>query len=323
MPDPLPVSRYDPTALPVALGLDLGGTKAEAQLFDSGWRVIDRRRIETPGDYEALVAALAGLIDWGRAGAGRSLPTGISAAGRIHPGTGIALTANMAATGRPFPADIARAAGQAISYLNDGRALTLSEAALGAARGRGTVTSLIIGSGIGGGLAMGGRLVDGPGGYGGEIGHVAIAAAPIAAHGLPVLKCGCGRTGCYETLISGPGLARLALHLTGREMSAPEVAALRTTDADAARVWAVWCELLAELLVMLALTLDPDCIVLAGGLSRIEGLIPALAASATRAMLPGWPIPDLLLAEGGDASGARGAGYAAFLRLALIEPAQP
>lgn len=306
----------------MALGLDLGGTKIEAQLFGSDWQVVDRHRIETPQAYPALVAAVAGLIGWGRERAGHDLPTGISAAGRIHPGTGLALTANLAATGQPFPRDIARAAGQPVSFLNDGSALTLSEAALGVARGRRTVASLIIGSGIGGGLALDGRLVEGPGGFGGEIGHVAIAAAPVVAHGLPMLRCGCGRTGCYETLAAGPGMARLALHLTGRAMSAPEVAARRTTDARAARVWSVWCDLVAELVVMLALTLDPDCIVLAGGLSRIDGLAPALSAAASGAMLPGWPVPELLLADGGDASGARGAAYAATRRMALTEPAQ-
>ncbi len=315
MTDPKP-----PFPEPIALGIDLGGTKAEAQLFGPDWRVIDRRRIETPKGYDALVAAIAGLIGWGRTRAGHALPTGIAAAGRIHPGTGLALSANMAATGRPFPADIARAAGQPVSFLNDGAALTLSEAALGVARGRGTVASLIIGSGIGGGVSLGGRLMTGPGGVGGEIGHTAIAAAPVVAHGLPILPCGCGRRGCQETLISGPGISRLALHLTGRALSAPEIAALRGTDPDAARVWAVWCELVAELLVMLTLTLDPDCIVLAGGVSRTEGLVPALTEATRQAMLPGWPIPDLLVAEGGDASGARGAGYAARLGLALIEP---
>ena len=304
-------------AQPVALGLDLGGTKAEAQLFDSHWRVIARRRVATPGDYPALVAAIAGLIGWGRAQAGGPLPTGISAAGRVHPGTGLALTANLAATGHPFPADIARAAGQPVAFLNDGQALTLSEAALGVARGRGTVASLIIGSGIGGGVAIDGGLTEGPGGFGGEIGHVAIAAAPVVTHGLPLLRCGCGRTGCYETLIAGPGMERLALHLTGRALTAPEVAALRESDADAARIWSVWCELVAELVVMLTLTLDPDCIVLAGGLSRIEGLVPALTGSAARVMLPGWPLPDLCLAEAGDASGARGAGYAALQGFAM------
>ncbi len=309
-----------PDPVLIALGIDLGGTKAEAQLFDRDWRVADRRRIPTPKDYAGLVAALARLIAWGRDGAGHDLPCGIAAAGRIHPATGRALTANLAATGQPFPADIARAARQSIAYLNDGQALTLSEAALGAARGRGTVASLILGSGVGGGLAVNGRLAEGPGGLGGEIGHVAIAARPVVAHGLPVLRCGCGRTGCYETLISGPGMVRLARHLTGQEMTAPQVALARTSDPDAARVWAVWCELVAELLVMLTLTLDPDCIVLAGGLSRIDGLVPDLFRTAQEAMLPGWPIPDLLLAEGGDASGARGAAYAALLRQGLVEP---
>ena len=293
----------------IAAGIDLGGTKIEAQLFDADWSLVDRRRIDTPRDYPALVAAMADQIAWIETH-GPRLPVGISAAGLVNPATGLALTANLAATGKPFPADIAQAAGRPVTYINDCRALTLSEAVFGAAKGQSPAVGLILGTGIGGGVAIDGRLVPGPSGTGGEFGHFALPAAPILIHGLPVPACGCGRVGCTETLIAGPGLTRIALHLTGQPLTPPEIAARRNEPA-VARVFAVWAELLAELLKTITLVIDPACIVLGGGLSQIAGLIPALDAALKATQLPGFTTPRLLLAEGGDASGARGAAYAA------------
>ncbi|QYZ70734.1 ROK family protein [Neotabrizicola shimadae] len=294
----------------IAAGIDLGGTKIEAQLFDADWALVDRRRIATPGDYPALVAAMADQIAWIETH-GPRLPVGISAAGLVNPATGLALTANLAATGKPFPADIAKAARRPVTYINDCRALTLSEAVFGAAKGQSPAVGLILGTGIGGGVAIDGRLVPGPSGTGGEFGHFALPAGPIAVHGLPVPACGCGRVGCTETLIAGPGLTRIALHLTGQPLTPPEIAARRNEPAIA-RVFAVWVELLAELLKTITLVIDPACIVLGGGLSQIAGLIPALDAALNATQLPGFAIPRLALAQGGDASGARGAAYAAL-----------
>lgn len=300
----------------IAAGIDLGGTKIEAQVFDADWQCTARRRIATPADYPALVAAMADQIAWIETH-GSSIPVGISAAGLVNPATGLALTANLAATGRPFPADIAKAAGRPVTYINDCRALTLSEAVFGAAKGQSPAVGLILGTGIGGGVAIGDRLVAGPTNTGGEFGHFALAAAPVLAHGLPILRCGCGRIGCTETLIAGPGLTRIAHHLTGQSLPPQDIAA-RRDEPDIARVFDVWTELLAELLKTLTLVIDPACIVLGGGLSRIAGLIPALDAALTASQLPGFTIPRLLLAEGGDASGARGAAYAATQEAAHV-----
>lgn len=293
----------------IAAGIDLGGTKIEAQVFDANWQCATRRRIATPADYPSLVAAMADQIAWIETQA-RQIPIGISAAGLVNPATGLALTANLAATGHPFPADIAQAARRPVTYINDCRALTLSEAVFGAARGQSPAVGLILGTGIGGGVAIDGRLVPGPTGTGGEFGHFALPAAPVLSHGLPVLRCGCGRIGCTETLIAGPGLTRIAETLTGQPLTPPEIAA-RRDDPAIARVFAVWVELLAELLKTLTLVIDPACIVLGGGLSRIAGLVPALDAALTATQLPGFTTPRLHIAEGGDASGARGAAYAA------------
>lgn len=295
----------------IAGGIDLGGTKIEAQLFAPDWSVADRRRIDTPRDYPALVAAMAAQIDWLRQAAGAEIPVGVAAAGLVNPDTGHAYTANLPATGHPFPADIARAAGQPVTYVNDCRALALSEAAFGAGRGRNPVVGLILGTGIGGGVVTNGALLSGHALTGGEFGHFAASAAVVAAHNLPVHRCGCGRMGCTETYIAGPGLARLAQTLTGRALTPQEIAVLKDSDPEVARVWAVWCEIVAEMLLTLTFTIDPEIVVLGGGLSKIAGVASDLAGALARAQLPGFRIPAIVIAEGGDASGARGAAFAA------------
>lgn len=293
----------------ISAGIDLGGTKIETQVFDGSWALLGRRRRGTPRSYGALVEAVAGEVAWAEGKGARAV--GIAAAGLVNPATGLALTANLVATGHPFPADIARLAGRPVLYVNDCRALTLSEAVLGAARGLSPVAGLILGTGIGGGLAVDGRLVPGPSGTGGEFGHVAAPAHLVHAHGLPVVACGCGRTGCIETLVAGPGLMRLARRFGAAAASPEELAAARGTDPGAREAWEVWCGLVGELVVTLAHVVDPAAVVLGGGLSRIAGVAADVEAAARAAALPGFATPRVLLAEGGDASGARGAALAA------------
>lgn len=295
----------------IAGGIDLGGTKIEAQVFRPDWSLAARRRVDTPKGYDDLLAVMADQISWIETQAG-AVPIGIAAAGLVNPATGLALTANLPATGRPFPADIVAKAGRAVTYINDCRALTLSEAVFGAAKGFSPAIGLIIGTGIGGGVAVHGRLIAGPAALGGEFGHFALAAGPVLAHGLPVIRCGCGRLGCTETLISGPGLSRIVRHKTGRDLTPPQIATLRKTEATIAECWDIWCDLVVEMLMALCLTIDPACIVLGGGLSKIDGVVTDLTAGLARAQLAGFRLPALRLAEGGDASGARGAAYAAL-----------
>ena len=299
----------------IAAGIDLGGTKIEAQIFDSGWTRVDSQRIATPKTYQTLVAAMAGQIGWIEARC-PGLPIGVAAAGLVNPATGLALTANLPATGHPFPADIAAAAGRAITYVNDCRAQALSEVRFGAARGFRTALALNLGTGLAGGVVIDGQLLPGPTGLGGEFGHVALPAHVMAAHGLPLIRCGCGRLACTETLIAGPGLSRLHKHLTGRNATPEDIVQNRATDAQAQMVWDIWCDLAAELIHTLCFTVDPDCVVLAGGLSRAPGLVDDLSAALQRAQLPGYGLPLIRLAEGGDATGARGAAYAAYVALA-------
>ncbi len=295
----------------IAAGIDLGGTKIEAQIFATDWAVTDRRRIATPRDYNGLVAAMADQIAWIDATAGIRPPVGVAAAGLVNPATGFAYTANLPATGHPFPADISRVAGRPVTYVNDCRALTLSEAIFGAARGLTPVVGLILGTGIGGGVAVDGRLIPGSAMVGGEFGHTYAPAHLVQKHSLPVVRCGCGRMGCIETLIAGPGLTRIAQSVIGQPLTPPDLIAAKAKDQQARHVYEIWCELVAELLMTLSFTVDPAAVVLGGGLSKIPGLVADLTAAQTRVQLPGFTIPRIMLAEAGDASGARGAAYAA------------
>ncbi|WP_373355976.1 ROK family protein [Pseudoroseicyclus sp. CXY001] len=294
-----------------AAGIDIGGTKIETQIFGASWERLETARTGTPATYEALVAAIAAQVRWAMERLPEGAPIGVGAAGLINPATGLALAANLPVTGKPFPADVAAAAGRSVTFVNDCRAFALSEAVFGAAKGRSPAVGLILGTGVGGGVVVGGRLVQGLSAVGGEFGHAYAPAHLVVEHGLPIRRCGCGRTGCFETYVAGPGLARLAETLTGRPMTPPELVEARSSDPAAAKVWDIWCQITAEMLMTLICMVDPAVIVLGGGLSQIPGLTDDLTAALGRAQLSGFSIPELVLAEGGEASGARGAAYAA------------
>lgn len=296
----------------IAAGIDLGGTKIEVQVFDADWQVVARNRVPTPKEYGALVKALADQIAWVHEQAKKDVPIGIGAAGLVNPATGLALTANLCATGKPLPRDVAKAAGRPITYVNDCRSLALSEAVFGAGKGHRSVMSLILGTGVGGGIAVDGHLLPGPSMTGGEFGHISAPAHLVQRYGLEVVKCGCGRMGCRETLIAGPGLSRIAKSIIGRPMSPPDIVAARETDELAQKVWQIWCELTADLLRALTLIVDPDIIVVGGGLTQIQGMADDLNRALDKARLGDFEVPPVVVAQGGDTSGARGAAYAAF-----------
>lgn len=293
-----------------SIGIDIGGTKIELQAFDDTFALITSERISTPPDYAGLIDA---IVDLAQRAEGRigPVPLGFSVAGVIDRKTGLALTANLAASGKPFQGDLARRIGRHVTFVNDCRAMALSEAHLGCGKGAARVLGLVLGTGVGGGFVWNGKLDEGAQGLAGEIGHIAFPARLALAHGLPVLRCKCGRDGCFETLLSGPGLRNLAHHLVAKSHTAPDIARLRHSDSDLAYVWQVWCALLAELLMTTVYTLDPDVIVLGGGLSRIEGLCGDLKHALGAVQMPTMGLPEILLAEGGDATGARGAALAA------------
>ena len=296
-----------------AIGLDVGGTKIEATLFAGDMTPLASRRRATPKtSYGDLLAALAGEVAWLRDEAGaEGLPIGIGVPGLVDPQTGVSVCANLVANGEALARDLASRVAGDVVIANDCKCFTLSEANGGAGRDHARVFGLILGTGLGGGLCQDGRLVLGHNGLPGEIGHYGLPAHLVAEHGLPLLKCGCGRTGCTETMISGTGMAHLYRALTGRDRAAPEIAA--DPDApDNARVLAVWSALAAELVHAVQLHLDPDCIVFGGGLSNIAGLEHRLRDALEKAALPSVRAPDILKPVFGDSSGGRGAALLAL-----------
>lgn len=299
-----------------AVGIDLGGTKIETQVFDEDWQVAARNRVPTPQQYDELVQILVDQIAWAESEAGGVLPIGIGAAGLIHPETGLALTANFCADNKPLPKDVRVASGRPITYINDCSALALSETVFGAGQGYRTVLALVLGTGIGGGITRDGELLLGPTATGGDFGHIGAPAHLVAKHELALLPCGCGSTGCIETYLSGLGMSRIAAAIGGVEQTPPEIAQLRNVDPTCTKTWEIWCEFAAEFIRTITLVVDPNIIVLAGGLSQIDGLLDDVVPLANKAQLGDFGIAPIVLAQGGDSSGARGAAYEAFNRSA-------
>lgn len=299
----------------IAGGIDIGGTKVEASVFDENWLPVATRRVETPrSSYAALVAIVAEQANWLETQSGcNNLPVGIGIPGLHNAQTGLAFTANLPATGHPFRDDIANATGKDIVFGNDCDLFAFSEAKLGSGMGYKTVFGLILGTGIGGGVCRDGLLYRTLNSAVGEVGHMSIPAALIKKFDLPLLACGCGRLGCYETLAAGPGLTKLSEVISGQTLQASEVAEKAATgDSGAIEVMEIWRSLVAALISDLQATIDPDCVVLGGGLSNIENVAEFISASLPNALLRESTPPHVLVAKYGDSSGTRGAALAAM-----------
>jgi predicted NBD/HSP70 family sugar kinase len=289
-------------------GMDVGGSKIESCLFDEQFRPLEGRRVETASaTYEELLDRIVGEARWLDARAGAAVDLGIGLPGLVDHATGRSLTSNVPATGRPLRADLIARLGRSVALANDCKCFALSEANGGAGEGSQTMLGMILGTGVGGGVTRQRRLMPGHNDLPGELGHIGIPGRLIAECGLPLVPCGCGRSGCYETLLSGPGLARLARRHDGAERSPAEIARLaRSGDAAMAATMREWLTLLAELIHTAQCTIDMDCVVLGGGLSRIPEVAQSLA-DTYRALQIGSRETRFAIARFGDASGTRGA----------------
>ena len=306
-----------------ALGIDLGGSKIEAVLLSASGRELWRQRIATPaGDYDATLRAIAGLVALARdvaAGAcsiGLGTPGSLSSAGRVKNANSVCLN------GRPLQADLEAMLGQAVRVANDANCLALSEATDGAGAGAPVVFAAILGTGVGAGIAVHGRVLGGPNGLAGEWGHNPL---PWAVPGEdPCFACYCGQGGCIETLLSGPGMAR-EHHLlnAGRSpaqttpaapLSAAQIAAAASAgDAACQATLQRYGMRLARALAGVINLLDPDVIVLGGGLSRIAPLYQLVPTLWQRWVFAAGQSDDvrtrLVPSRHGDASGVRGAAW--------------
>ncbi|WP_102868484.1 ROK family protein [Pseudovibrio exalbescens] len=295
-------------------GIDLGGSKIETTAFTAHWQVLATRRVPTPAtSYDNLLAVLAEEIAWLKGQSSEvSFPIGVGTPGLNARTHGFSFAANLEGGARNLKQDLSDRVGQVIWFENDANCFALSEALLGAGRGHGTVFGLILGTGVGGGYVVNGRLLDDLNGASGEVGHLGIPAALVRQLDLPLFRCGCGQTGCYETLLSGPGLARLHTHFGGTTASPREIAARDAAgEPVATRALSAWIDLLASLVAALQATYDPRAVVIGGGLSNLPNLTERLEANLPEKMLPKTQAPALQIAEHGDSSGAWGAALAA------------
>ena len=279
------------------IGIDLGGTKIEAIAFD-GAREVFRKRIASPrGDYAATLQAIKGLVD--EVGEGS---VGIGIPGCISPHTGLVKGANSTwLIGKPLKQDLEGALGRQVRFENDANCFALSEASDGAGAGAAVVFGVILGTGVGGGIAVQGRIITGANAIAGEWGHNPLPAPQ--AQDLPLPSCYCGRSGCIETYLSGPGLARDHERLTGRRLAPEEIVSLQ--DEALARYEARLARALASVINVL----DPDVIVLGGGMSNVSRLYTEVPRLWGRHVFSDHVATRLARPAHGDASGVRGAAW--------------
>jgi fructokinase len=299
-----------PVSGPATLGIDLGGTKIAAAVLGPDGAVLWQDRIGTPRhDYRATVEAIAGLVEAADLTVGTILPVGIGMPGAISPATGLVKNANSTwLNGQPFQRDIETRLGRRVWCANDANCLAVSEAVDGAAAGAHLVFGVILGTGTGGGIAIDGKVVTGANAIAGEWGHNPLPWPTDAE--LPGPACYCGRHGCLETWLSGPGLAAHFARRTGTTLpSEAVVARANTGDTDAAAAVEAWLDRLARGLAVIINVLDPDVIVVGGGLSEVDAIYTAVPRLWTRWVFSDRVETRLVAARYGAASGVRGAAW--------------
>ena len=281
----------------VRIGIDLGGTKIEALALDERGREVFRKRIPSPrGDYAATIDAVASLV--GEIGPGT---VGIGIPGALSHVTGLVKNANSTwLNGKPLKQDLEKALQREVRIENDANCFALSEAADGAGKGARVVFGVILGTGVGGGIVVDGKVITGANAIAGEWGHNPLPWP--TSDDLPHPSCYCGRKGCIETYLSGPGLARDHERSTGERLR-PEQAVLRE------ETMARYVERLARALASVINVLDPEVIVLGGGMSNVARLYTEVPRIWTRQVFSDHVATRLAPPVHGDSSGVRGAAW--------------
>jgi fructokinase len=292
------------------LGVDLGGTKISAAVIDATGVVVAERRMPTPlGDYDAVVDAVAGIVGDVEQELGAAVTVGVGVPGSIDPvGAEIRNANTVSLNGRSLGEDLAAAVGREVRVANDADCFALSEAADGAGSGHRTVFGAILGTGAGGGIVVDGRLLGGPNAITGEWGHVPLPWP--RPDELPGPACYCGRWGCLEMFVSGPGLERDHAERTGDRRPPAELAELAAGgDGEASLTMLRHADRLARSLAVVMNILDPDVVVLGGGLSNLGHLYDDVPALWDRYVFADVVRTRLVRARHGDDSGVRGAAW--------------
>ncbi len=291
-------------------GIDLGGTKIELLALAADGQEAWRRRIPSPqGDYGRTLDALAGLVEAADSALGSRGTVGVGIPGAVSPITGLIKNANSTwLIGHALDRDLTARLGRPVRLQNDANCFALSEATDGAAAGAGVVFGAILGTGAGGGFVVDGRVLGGRNAIAGEWGHNPLPWPRDDER--PGAPCYCGQSGCIETFVSGTGLARDHRAVTGEALDGPAiVAAAEAGDAAAEASLCRLEERLARSLASIINAIDPDAIVLGGGLSKVARFYSTLPP-----LLPAWVFSDvcttpILPPKHGDASGVRGAAW--------------
>ncbi|RDD62741.1 ROK family protein [Ferruginivarius sediminum] len=290
------------------IGIDLGGTKIEGVALDHDGACRARRRVPTRrGDYNATIADVRGLVDAIESDLDARASVGVGIPGAISPATGLVKNANSTwLIGKPLERDLARALDRPVRLANDADCFALSEATDGAAANESPVFGAILGTGVGGGIVVRGQLISGPNAIAGEWGHNPLPAPRDDER--PGPPCYCGRSGCIETFLSGPGLVADYLANSGREGDARMVA-MRAGAGEAAAKAALdrYCDRLARALAGVINILDPAVIVLGGGLSNLAHLYEELPERLQPHVFSDRVDTRIVPPVHGDSSGVRGA----------------
>jgi fructokinase len=291
------------------IGIDLGGTKIEAIALDADGAERFRQRVATPrGDYAGTIEAVAALVAGAEAAVGAST-IGVGMPGVVSPASGLVKNANSTwLNGRPLAEDLSARLARPVRLANDANCFALSEATDGAAADLPVVFGVILGTGVGGGLVVKGQVVTGANAIAGEWGHNAL---PWPGEGeWPGPECYCGRTGCIETFLSGPGLANDYAACAGRRLDAAAiVAAADAGDSAAGAAIGRYERRLARGLASIINVFDPDAIVLGGGVSNIGRLYERVPRLWGEFVFSDAVVTRLVRAVHGDSSGVRGAAW--------------
>ena len=292
------------------IGIDLGGTKIEAAAVDRLGAVCARRRVATPwGNYRGTIEAITALVQATEQQVGETAAIGIGIPGAISPITGLVKNANSTwLIGRPLRQDLEAALRRPIRLANDANCFALSEATDGVAAGLEAVFAVILGTGVGGGIALGGRILLGANAIAGEWGHNPL---PWPTPGeIPGPACYCGRSGCIETFLSGPALAADHRRHGGQQLSPAEIARLAALgDAHCGATIERYMGRLARGLASVINLIDPDAIVLGGGLSGISALYERVPHLWRQYIFSDKVVTRLFPPAHGDSSGVRGAAW--------------
>lgn len=292
-----------------SLGIDLGGSKIAGIVLDEHDQVMAEHRVATPqGDYRGTLSAVAALIhQLERDSGAHRLPVGIGTPGSVIPATGRMHNANsQCLNGQALPSDLETLLERPVRVANDADCLALSEQHDGAAAHAASVFAVILGTGVGGGIVIDGKLLSGRNGIAGEWGHNPLPWA--GSDEVDILQCWCGLHGCLETWLSGPAMTADCRRRGGNALDAVEIVARAGSgDRDAEVVLVAWLDRLARALAQVINMLDPQVIVVGGGLSQIERLYDEVPRQWCRYVFGDEVTTPLRRARHGDASGVRGA----------------